>query len=95
MEEPHPEWNTLRHEEKLAVIRSVIETEVAPLLLRDGGGIDLIDLVNDTEVVVAYRGACATCPMALYGTLGFIQQVISTKVHQSLVVTPTFDPIKE
>ena len=89
MEEPHPEWSALRLEEKMAIIRAVVETEVTPHLARDGGGVDVVDLVNDKEVVIVYRGACASCHMALYGTLGFIQQVLSTKVHSSLVVTPS------
>jgi NifU-like protein len=90
MEELRPEWDTLCHEEKIARIKAVIDLEIAPLLLRDGGGLDFIDLVDGKEVIVAYRGACASCPMALCGTLGFIQQVISSQVHPSLVVTPKF-----
>ena len=88
MEEPHPEWNTLSDDEKLALIRSVVATEIAPQLAHDGGGVEVLDLIGGTEVLIAYRGACAGCPMALFGTLGFIQQVLSTKVHSSLVVTP-------
>jgi NifU-like protein len=90
MQEPHPEWNSLNHDEKLSLIREVVATDVAPSLERDGGGICVIDLVNEKEVTIAYRGACASCPMALYGTLGFIQHVISTKIHPDLVVVPTF-----
>jgi Fe-S cluster biogenesis protein NfuA len=88
MEEPHPEWEDLSHDEKLALIRSVVEAEITPQLAYDGGGVDIVDLVHEKEVSIAYRGTCASCPMALYGTLGFIQQVLSTKVHSSLVVTP-------
>ena len=92
MDEPHPEWDALRHDEKLALIRATIEADITPQLVRDGGGVNVIDLVNGNEVLIAYQGACASCPMALCGTLGFIQQVISTKVHFSLVVMPQFLP---
>ena len=88
MEEPHPEWDSLSHDEKLALIRAVVAEQVAPQLQRDGGGVDVLDLVKGNEVSIAYQGACASCPMALFGTLGFIQQVISTKIHSSLVVVP-------
>jgi Fe-S cluster biogenesis protein NfuA len=90
MEEVHPDWNSLSHDEKLARIRAVIETDVAPQLGADGGGIDVIDLVHENEVSIMYRGACAHCPMASFGTLGFIQHVLTTKVHSSLVVVPSF-----
>ncbi len=89
MEEAHPEWDALSHDQKLALIRVVVEAEIAPALGRDGGGVDILDLVNGSQVTIAYRGACASCPMALYGTLGFIQQVLSSKVHSSLVVVPS------
>jgi NifU-like protein len=90
MDEPRSEWETLSHDQKMALLRSTVETEVLPFLARDGGGVDVVDLVNGTEVTILYRGACATCHMALYGTLGFIQQVLTTKVHPSLIVVPTF-----
>lgn len=90
MDECSTGWEALSHEEKVARIKTVIDIEIAPLLVRDGGGLEFVDLIDDKEVVVAYRGACASCPMALYGTLGFIQEVISSKIHPSLVVTPKF-----
>lgn len=90
MEESHPEWDVLSHDEKLARIRAVIESDIAPQLELDGGGVEVVGLIHEKEVSIVYRGACATCPMALYGTLGFIQQVLASKVHPSLVVTPTF-----
>jgi Fe-S cluster biogenesis protein NfuA len=82
-----PAWDMLTNDQKLAIIRSTIEDEIAPFLARDGGGLSIIDLVDST-VRISYQGACACCPMALSGTLSFIQQVISTKVHPSLTVVP-------
>lgn len=89
MEETSPGWTELPHEEKLACIRAVVAQEVAPALERDGGGVDVIDLINGNQVMIAYRGACSCCPMALFGTLEFIQQIISVKIHPSLVVVPS------
>lgn len=90
MEEAHPEWESLRQDERLALIRSVVETEIAPHLHRDGGGVQIIDLVNDSEVLISYVGACASCHMALFGTLSFIQQILTTKVHSSLIARPVW-----
>lgn len=90
MTEDAPSWDLLGKDGRLALIRAVIEADVVPSLQRDGGGVDVVDLVNDCEVHIVYRGACATCPMALYGTLSFIQQILSTKVHPSLLVRPVW-----
>jgi len=42
-------------------IREVIETQIRPLLQRDGGDIEFVGLDNRT-VKVRLRGACAGCP---------------------------------
>ena len=90
MEEMHPEWGSLKHDERLALIRAVVEAEIAHFLHQDGGGVQIIDLVNDSEVLISYTGACASCHMALFGTLSFIQQVLTTKVHSSLLARPVW-----
>lgn len=90
MEESHPEWDSLGQDERLALIRSVVEAEIAPHLHRDGGGVQIVDLVNGSEVLISYIGACASCHMALFGTLSFIQQILTTKVHSSLVARPVW-----
>lgn len=90
MEEAHPEWESLHHDERLALIRRVVEAEIAPYLHRDGGGVQIIDLINGSEVLLSYVGACASCHMALFGTLSFIQQILTTKVHSTLVARPVW-----
>ena len=89
MEAPHPEWSSLTRDEKLALIHAVVEAEVAPSLQRDGGGVQIVDLVG-SQVLISYTGACASCHMALFGTLSFIQQILTAKVHSSLVAQPVW-----
>lgn len=79
------DWETLTKEQRLERIRATVEAEVAPFLAQDGGGLSVVDLLGDS-VKISYEGACAGCPMALSGTLSFIQHVITTKVHPSLKV---------
>ena len=90
MEEAHPEWDALGQDERLALIRSVVEAEIAPHLHRDGGGVQVVDLVDGSEVLISYMGACASCHMALFGTLSFIQQILTTKIHSSLIARPVW-----
>lgn len=44
-------------------VERVIE-QLRPLLQRDGGDIELIDIV-DNIVKVRLKGACGTCPMSI------------------------------
>jgi Fe-S cluster biogenesis protein NfuA len=78
-------------EQKLDRIRAVIEEHVAPQLAFDGGGVQVLDLMENT-VVIAYSGACACCPMALSGTLSMIQETLAEHIDSRLVVKPTFFP---
>jgi len=83
------EWESLEQSEKLVEVNKAVDEHVLPMLARDGGGIEVVDIEGDT-VKIAYQGACVGCPMALQGTLSFIQQVLQSKVHSSLTVVPTF-----
>jgi len=44
-------------------VREVLD-EVRPLLQRDGGDVEFIELTDDNIVRVKLQGACAGCPMA-------------------------------
>ena len=46
--------------QKIKMIEETIEREIRPSLKNDGGDIELIDVVGN-RVLVATRGACATC----------------------------------
>ena len=45
------------------VIQSVID-RVRPMLQRDGGDVQLVDITEDNVVKVKLVGACGTCPMS-------------------------------
>ncbi len=83
------DWESLEESDRLIEVQKAVDEHVLPMLERDGGGIEVVDLSGDT-VKIAYQGACVGCPMALQGTLSFIQQVLQSKVHESLTVVPTF-----
>ncbi len=57
---PHPQMTIV---EKLKRIQETLDREVRPLLRKDGGDLELIDVVGNT-VVVSFRGACARCKTA-------------------------------
>lgn len=88
LEGGYPGWEELTIEKKLAVIQHVIDEDITPYIALDGGGVELINLLEDKEVVIAYQGNCTSCFSAVGATLSYIQNVIQAKVHPTLTVTP-------
>ncbi|MCY3974734.1 MAG: NifU family protein [Simkaniaceae bacterium] len=82
------EWESLSTEEKLALIRNVVEEEVQPYIALDAGGIEVRSLDHDREVVIAYQGACTTCPASTGSTLGAIEKILRARIRPHLIVKP-------
>lgn len=58
--------------QRIRLIEEVVEKEIRPVLQKDGGDIDLVDVVGKT-VQVAFRGSCAWCRVRDFtadGTVG-------------------------
>jgi Fe-S cluster biogenesis protein NfuA len=55
--------------------------EVRPMLLADGGDVQLID-VKDGVVKVKLTGACGGCPMATMTLKGGIERVLKEQVPE-------------
>jgi NifU-like protein len=49
--------------QKVKLIEETLDREIRPMLKRDGGDIELID-VSGTRVLVSFRGMCAGCQAA-------------------------------
>lgn len=88
LEGGYPGWDTFSLKQKLAIIEDVIAKDVRPYIELDAGGIVVLDLVNDREVLIAYQGSCTSCFSATGATLSYIQQILRAKVHPDLHVVP-------
>jgi NifU-like protein len=88
LEGGYPGWAELSIKQKLTVIEEVLNNDIRPYIALDGGGVDVINLLNDKEVIIAYHGNCTFCFSSVGATLSYIQQVIRAKVHPDLVVIP-------
>lgn len=84
----YPGFETLSPPSQLAVIQEVIQEEVRPYIELDGGGVDVLQILNGKEVIIHYSGACTTCFSSTGATLAYIQQILQAKVHPSLIVVP-------
>jgi NifU-like protein len=71
--------------QKIKMIEETLEREIRPSLKHDGGDIDLIDVVGN-RVLVATRGACATCKASNITLKQFVETKLRELVWPELVV---------
>jgi len=45
-------------------VSEVLENKIRPMLQRDGGDVEVIEITDDGVVKVALRGHCHGCPMS-------------------------------
>ena len=56
--------------------------EIRPMLKRDGGGAELVDVTEDGVVKLRLTGACGHCPMSTYTLKMGIEQRIKAKLPE-------------
>ncbi len=56
--------------------------KVRPLLQRDGGDVELIDVQDDGVVKVRLTGACSGCPMSTMTLKNAIEETIKKEVPE-------------
>jgi Fe-S cluster biogenesis protein NfuA len=63
-------------------VSSVID-RVRPALEADGGGIELVDVLDDEKIVlVNLTGACHGCPMSTMTIKGYVEQTIVEEIPE-------------
>ncbi len=62
---------------RLAAIRELLDSQIRPALLADGGDLQLVGL-KDNVLTIRYFGACGSCPSSLSGTLWAIGNLVRT-----------------
>ena len=69
-------------------VEQVIEEKIRPMLMRDGGNIQLVDVTDEGVVQVRLQGACAGCPGAIM-TLQFgVQKILQQEIEEVSKVIP-------
>ncbi len=62
---------------------NAVIAEVRPALEADGGGIELVDILEDEKVVlVNLTGACHGCPMSTMTIKGYVEQTMIERVPE-------------
>ncbi len=63
-------------------VQKVID-KVRPALEADGGGIDLVDILEDEgAVLVKLTGACHGCPMSTMTIKGYVEKTIVDEIPE-------------
>ncbi len=66
-------------------VKNIIENKIAPMLARDGGAIQLINII-DGKIFVQLQGACVGCA-ASGSTLKFIvEKELRAAIHPELLI---------
>jgi Fe-S cluster biogenesis protein NfuA len=78
-------FNKLTIEKQIKLINKALETDVLPMLMSHGGGLEIMD-IDGWKVSVRYYGACHGCPLADTGTLDFIEQTLQGAIDERIRV---------
>lgn len=71
--------------QKFKLIEETIENEIKPMLQKDGGDIQLVD-IDGNRVLVKLLGACASCVKAGSTLTNYVESTLCKRVMQGLVV---------
>jgi len=71
--------------QKIRLIEETIDKEIRPSLKHDGGDIEIIDIVGN-RVIVATRGACATCRASDITLKHFVEHRLKELVSPDITV---------
>ncbi|MBM4142746.1 MAG: Fe-S cluster assembly protein NifU [Lentisphaerae bacterium] len=71
--------------QKIRLIEETINREIRPMLQRDGGDLELID-VEGSRVVIAFRGMCARCNVAEFTMKDVVEARLREFVAEDIAV---------
>lgn len=78
--------------QKVKAVDKTIDETVRPMLLMDGGDMEIIDIQNTSDghidVYIRYMGACNGCSAASTGTLFAIEDVLQQNLDKDIRVMP-------
>jgi NifU-like protein len=75
--------------QKHKALEKMLDEKVRPVLIRDGGNLEVVDMKEQdgrTDVYLHYLGACNGCPSAQTGTQIFIEQILHKELDEKIRV---------
>lgn len=77
---------------QLKAVESVIDEQIRPMLMMDGGNMEILDIRKDDnnkiDIYIRYLGACSGCASGTGGTLYAIENVLQESLSPNIRVMP-------
>jgi Fe-S cluster biogenesis protein NfuA len=70
-------------------VKQVLDAEVRPMLQRDGGDVELVEVTEDGVVRVRLTGACSGCPFSAMTLAVGVEQTLKERIPEVVRVEPT------
>ena len=77
--------------QKLKEIEAIIDENIRPMLIMDGGNMEILDIKESdgvTDIYIRYLGACSGCASSSSGTLYAIEAVLQEKLSKNIRILP-------
>jgi NifU-like protein len=77
--------------QKLKAVEEIIDENIRPMLVMDGGNLEILDIKENedyTDIYIRYLGACSGCASSATGTLYAIEAILKEKLDESIRVLP-------
>jgi Fe-S cluster biogenesis protein NfuA len=62
-------------------VKEILE-QVRPMLIKDGGDLELVEISEDKIVKVRLKGACGSCPMSTFTLKLGIEKALKDKLPE-------------
>jgi len=76
---------------KREVVEALLDKDVRPMLIMDGGNMEILDIKENgehTDIYIRYLGACSGCAASSLGTLYAIGNTLRQKFGENIRVSP-------
>lgn len=77
--------------QRVQFIDKVLDNDIRPMLIMDGGNMEIIDIKENLphyDLYIRYLGACSGCATGSTGTLYAIENILQQKIDENLRVLP-------
>ena len=86
------EFKDMTMVQKVKAIDKIIDENIRPMLMMDGGNMEIIDIKETSDdfidVYIRYLGACSGCASGSSGTLFAIESILQENLAQNIRVFP-------
>lgn len=77
--------------QRIKAIDSVLDEDIRPMLVMDGGNMEIIDIKENLphyDLYIRYLGSCSGCASGSTGTLYAIESILQQKIYDNIRVLP-------